>query len=179
MRVATRPFEGPAAYWDPEDPGPFAALAGPMLTGRDGDLALITTAGGCVMHVHPGWAVILPDGNGDGQAVFTPPDNIGDGGTCLWRLAGTSPLRLALRPLSGTALLFDPGDRGEFAALAGPQLLGLEGGTALVRGKGGCVVHAHPGWPLILADGWEEGQAVLSVPENLGDAESCMWAVTG
>jgi hypothetical protein len=55
----------------------------------------------------------------------------------------------------------------------------MEGDTALVRGKGGCVVHAHPGWPLILADGWEEGQAVLSVPENVGDAESCTWAVTG
>lgn len=179
MRVATRQLEGPAAYWDPEGPAPFRALAGTMFTGTDGDLALITTAGGCVMHIHPGWAVILPDGNGDGQAVFTPPDNIGDGDPCTWRTVSTGPLRVATRPLSGSAVLFDPEHWGEFAGLAGPQLLGMEGDTALVRGKGGCVVHAHPGWPLILADGWEEGQAVLSVPENVGDAESCTWAVTG
>ncbi len=75
MRVSTRPLEGAAEAWDPADPGPFQALAGSQFAGREGDTALIRTQGGCVMHAHPGWLVIRADGSGDGEALFTSPEN--------------------------------------------------------------------------------------------------------
>lgn len=82
MRVQARPLAGDAEAWDPENPGPFQALAGTQFTGTDGDLALVRMRNGCVMHAHPGWLVIRPDGSGDGEAVFTVPENVGDQG--LW-----------------------------------------------------------------------------------------------
>jgi hypothetical protein len=88
MRVATRPIEGDAAAWDPENPGPFEALAGSMFAGQDGDLGLVRTKGGCTMHIHPGWLVIRPDGTGDGEAIFTVPENLGDEDPCLFAPAG-------------------------------------------------------------------------------------------
>jgi hypothetical protein len=88
MRVATRPLQGDAAAWDPENPGPFEALAGSMFEGRDGDLALVRTKSGCVMHVHPGWLVIRPDGSEDGKAIFMVPENLGDQDPCLFAVTG-------------------------------------------------------------------------------------------
>ncbi len=77
MRLTTKPVSADAAPWDPADPGPFTALAGSQFLGADGDLAVIRTAGGCVMHVHPGWLAARPDGSADGEALFLAPDNVG------------------------------------------------------------------------------------------------------
>mgnify|MGYP001581131755 CR=1 FL=1 len=74
LRARERPAEGPAAVWDPADPGDFTRLAGSQLVRVDGDTAWIRTGNGGEMPVYPGWLVILPDGAGDGQAVFTTPE---------------------------------------------------------------------------------------------------------
>ena len=73
VRATLPAVTGEAAAWDPADPGPFAALAGDRYLGADGDLAVIRTRSGCVMHAHPGWVVVRPDGSGGGEAVFAAP----------------------------------------------------------------------------------------------------------
>ena len=72
MRIV---IEGPAAAWDPEDPGPFEDMAGSQLVRVDGETAVIRTKDGHEMPVYPGWLVIRPDGSTDGEARFTTPEN--------------------------------------------------------------------------------------------------------
>jgi hypothetical protein len=76
LRARTIPVEGPAAVWDPANPGKFAALAGSQLVAVRGDIAVIRTQGGDEVTVHPGWVVIVPDGSGPGEAVFTTPERV-------------------------------------------------------------------------------------------------------
>jgi len=74
MRARTIPVEGPAAVFDPASPAEFIAKAGSQLVGVRGEVAVVLTAGGDEVTVHSGWVVIVPDGEGDGGAVFTTPE---------------------------------------------------------------------------------------------------------
>jgi len=76
-------------------------------------------------------------------------------------------VRVKTRPLEGDAAVWDPADPEPFTALAGAQFLGSEGDTALIRTRGGCVMHAHPGWLAIRLDGGEDVQ--------FSSAENCTW----
>ncbi len=75
LRARERPAEGPAAVWDPADPGDFTRLAGSQLVSVNSDgTATIRTQNGGMMPVYPGWLVIVPDGAGDGEATFHTPE---------------------------------------------------------------------------------------------------------
>ena len=80
MRVETRPLAGDAEAWDPENPGPFEALAGSRFIRTEGETAIVTSRGapdGTEMPVYPGWLVIRADGSTDGEALFATPENLG------------------------------------------------------------------------------------------------------
>lgn len=62
-------------------------------------------------------------------------------------------MRVKTRELSGDAEQWDPAEPEPFIALAGAQFIGTEGEVALVRDSSGCVLHAHPGWLAVRADG--------------------------
>lgn len=70
-RARMLPAEGPAAVFDPADPGPFAALAGERLVAVTGEAAVVRTQGGDLLTVRQGWVVIVPDGEGP---VFCTPE---------------------------------------------------------------------------------------------------------
>ncbi len=77
LRARERPAEGPAAVWDPADPGDFTRLAGSQLVSVNSDgTATIRTQNGGMMPVYPGWLVIVPDGGGDGEATFHTPERV-------------------------------------------------------------------------------------------------------
>lgn len=81
-------------------------------------------------------------------------------------------MRVATRPMDGTAEAWDPANPEPFRALAGSQFLGADGDTAKVRTRGGRVEHAGPGWLVIRPDGC--GEVILAAPENLG-GEYSVW----
>jgi hypothetical protein len=77
MQAETVSFTGPAAYWDPQDQGKFRALAGSQFLGVDADgNAIVLTEDGRQQTVWPGWLVMLPDGSGDGRALFSSPSRV-------------------------------------------------------------------------------------------------------
>lgn len=88
MRVATRPLEGDAEAFDPENPEPFIALAGDRLIAVEGGTARVREEDGHEMTVYPGWLAIRPDGSGDGEALFTSQANFGPDAPRLWGPAG-------------------------------------------------------------------------------------------
>jgi len=67
-RARTIPAEGPAAVFDPADPGPFLAKAGPGAEAR-GDTVVIVTQGGDTVTARAGWVVIETD---QGPVFSTP-----------------------------------------------------------------------------------------------------------
>jgi hypothetical protein len=71
--VETVPMRAKAALWDPADPGPFLRLAGTRYLRAEGDAAVFRSDDGREMRAYPGWAVIRPDGSGDGEAIFDAP----------------------------------------------------------------------------------------------------------
>jgi hypothetical protein len=86
--VETVPMRAKAALWDPADPEPFLRLAGTRYLRAEGDLAITRNDDGTEDSVYPGWAVIRPDGSGDGEAIFTAQWEFGGDGTPrgVWRL---------------------------------------------------------------------------------------------
>jgi hypothetical protein len=74
MRAETITFEGPAAAWDPEDQEPFRAVAGSQVLRVEDGNAVVLTADGHETTVYPGWLAILPEGDGDGRALFAAPN---------------------------------------------------------------------------------------------------------
>jgi hypothetical protein len=91
VQLTTQPLTGDGEAFDPQDPGPFARLAGSQLVRFNGGTAIIRTRGGdgipsVEMPVYPGWLVIRPAGSGDGEALFLAPENVGEGQT--WGITG-------------------------------------------------------------------------------------------
>jgi hypothetical protein len=74
-----------------------------------------------------------------------------------------SGMRARVIPGEGPAAVFDPADPAEFARLAGPRLVGVRDGTAVVRTAGGDEVTAYPGWVVIVPEG---GGPVFCTPEQ-------------
>jgi len=79
MRIATNQISAGAEPLDPENPGPFIAMAGSQFIAMDGDTARYRSREGREGRAYPGWLVIRRDGTGDGQALFADPTNVGDG----------------------------------------------------------------------------------------------------
>ena len=80
-RVKSRELPGEKTAWDPQDPGPFAAVAGSQFVRADGDCAVVRTGSGDEMTVPPGWLAIGLDAGG---VLFSSPDNYGDDPGLLW-----------------------------------------------------------------------------------------------
>ena len=76
MRAETIPFAGRAAVWDPKDQEAFRELAGSQFLGVEDGNAIVANADGKETTVYPGWFVTLPDGSGEGQAVFDSPNRV-------------------------------------------------------------------------------------------------------
>lgn len=72
-------FEGTPTVFDPDSPRAFAEAAGSQFVRLEGRAAVIRTEGGAEMPVYPGWAVIRPDGSGDGKARFVTPEVLAAG----------------------------------------------------------------------------------------------------
>ena len=77
-RVSIR-TDGPYTLFDPDSPGAFAEATGSQLVGVKGDVAWVRLEGGDVHPVYRGWAVIQPDGAGDGHARFVSPEVLAEG----------------------------------------------------------------------------------------------------
>jgi len=90
----------------------------------------------------------------------------------------TPAMRIATNPLEADAEVLDPANPGPFIALAGPQFLAMEGDSALVRLETGCVIHAHPGWLAVRADGAGDGEVFFASPQGIGGPAS-IWRATG
>lgn len=73
MRAETIPFAGDAEVWDPESPEKFRQRAGAQFLRVEDGNAIVLTEDGREQTVWPGWVVMLPDGRGDGQALFSSP----------------------------------------------------------------------------------------------------------
>jgi hypothetical protein len=89
IRVTTLPIEGDAEPFDPENPGPFAAMAGTQLVRLEGDAAVVHDEEGREHVIYPGGLAIRPDGSGDGEVLFTTQTRFArEGRRRLWGLAG-------------------------------------------------------------------------------------------
>jgi hypothetical protein len=75
-------------------------------------------------------------------------------------------LRARTIPAEGPAAVFDPADTGEFARLAGSQLVSVSDDIAVVLTEGGDEVTVHRGWVVIAPDGTGDGHAVFTTPER-------------
>lgn len=73
MRAETISFEGPAAAWDPDNRGPFAALAGGAFLWQTDGNAVVLTADGHEQVIYPGWLVVVPE---SGRPLFFAPDKV-------------------------------------------------------------------------------------------------------
>ena len=71
--------EGPYTLFDPENPEKFKAAAGSQFVTLKDDVAWVRLESGAVHAVYRGWAVIQPDGTGDGQARFVTPEVLAGG----------------------------------------------------------------------------------------------------
>lgn len=82
-------------------------------------------------------------------------------------------MRVATRPMDGTAEAWDPANPEPFMDLADGQVVTIDGEAVLVRTRGDRVERAYPGWLAIRPDGCAE--VILAAPENLG-GEYSVWA---
>jgi hypothetical protein len=83
-------------------------------------------------------------------------------------------MRVRTKQVAGEAVVLDPADPGPFADFSGEQFLGMDGGAAVVRGRGatgsdgrrvpGPVVHVRGGTAAVLVDG--AGGVTFVAPEN-------------
>lgn len=78
MRGATNLLEGEFKVWDPANPEPFTALAGPRLIRVEGEIAVIRNDDRSETRVYPGWLVFRADGSAEDGAVFLAPGLVGD-----------------------------------------------------------------------------------------------------
>jgi hypothetical protein len=77
-------IEGPYTVLDPENPDPFIEAAGSQFIRLDTFAAVVLTEGtedapGIAMPVYKGWAVVRPDGAGDGHYRFVAPEVLAGG----------------------------------------------------------------------------------------------------
>lgn len=72
-------IEGPPTVFDPDAPESFEEAAGSQFVRLDGRAAIVKTEGGTEMPVYEGWAVVRPDGAGDGHYRFVTPEVLAGG----------------------------------------------------------------------------------------------------
>lgn len=83
-------------------------------------------------------------------------------------------MRVQSRLLAGEAEVLTPDNPEPFIRMAGEKFLGREGDTMLVRGAGGCIHHAHPGWVALRLDA-APGQVTFLGEGLFGDRDDQPW----
>lgn len=86
-RVVSKQVEAEYQIWNPSDPQPFARLAGSQFVDSVEEKACYKDQSGREMTAYPGWVVLLPAGNGDGEAYFLTPQAF----EAFWETPGMFP----------------------------------------------------------------------------------------